>query len=287
MNKRREFTPLEIKASNGVSKRFLTGFTLIELLVVIAIIALLMSILMPALTKARKQAQSSMCMSNQHQFGLLWKFYADDHGGFFPIRGGGGTVEEEQTMNDWPYALEPYYGNRDIILCPAALKLFSAGGKPPYAAWTDEGDEYDSSYTINLWAGNGDEDDSHFNDRCWRTPYTKRAAYAPMLSDGNWKDCQGYFEDEPPEYYGYWWEASANELKRVCVPRHGTKGVWYVNVSFLDFSMKKVYLKELWLINWHKLWREDFEDEYGDVPMDTRLVDWPLWLQSEKDFPIY
>ena len=64
------------------------GFTLIELLVVIAIIALLMSILMPALSKAKKQAMGAMCQSNQHQFGLLWKFYCDDHRGFFPERGG-------------------------------------------------------------------------------------------------------------------------------------------------------------------------------------------------------
>jgi prepilin-type N-terminal cleavage/methylation domain-containing protein len=60
------------------------GFTLIELLVVIAIIALLMSILMPALARVRKQAQSVTCMSQIRTWGLLYKLYTDDSGGFFP-----------------------------------------------------------------------------------------------------------------------------------------------------------------------------------------------------------
>jgi prepilin-type N-terminal cleavage/methylation domain-containing protein len=59
------------------------GFTLIELLVVIAIIALLMSILMPALSKAKEQARAAICMSNLHQFGLAAKMWTDDNKGLF------------------------------------------------------------------------------------------------------------------------------------------------------------------------------------------------------------
>ena len=260
------------------------GFTLIELLVVIAIIALLMSILMPALTKAKKQAMGAMCQSNQHQFALLWKFYCDDHGGFFPERGSGGTVGSEDTMNGWPYALEPYYGNRDILMCPAATKLYSEGGRPPFCAWTEEGDVYSGSYTVNLWLGNGDgSSPSEYNDRCWRTPHAKRAAYGPILADGHWKDLQPYFIDSAQPYYDSPWipDGSLNEMNRVAIPRHGSKGSWYVNISFLDFSMKRVFLKELWITWWHKLWPEDYPDA------DTRDKDWPLWIQSEKDFPTY
>jgi prepilin-type N-terminal cleavage/methylation domain-containing protein len=55
------------------------GFTLVELLVVIGIIALLISILLPALQRARDQANRTACMSNVHQLTMAWLQYATEH----------------------------------------------------------------------------------------------------------------------------------------------------------------------------------------------------------------
>src|SRR5690606_13044421 len=60
------------------------GFTLIELLVVISIIALLISILLPALGAARETAKTMSCLSNERQLGIAFYMYINDNDGYFP-----------------------------------------------------------------------------------------------------------------------------------------------------------------------------------------------------------
>jgi prepilin-type N-terminal cleavage/methylation domain-containing protein/prepilin-type processing-associated H-X9-DG protein len=62
------------------------AFTLVELLVVIAIIAVLAALLLPALSRARQQAQRTACVSNLRQQGLAWRLFLDEHEGRFPDR---------------------------------------------------------------------------------------------------------------------------------------------------------------------------------------------------------
>ena len=61
------------------------GYTLVELLVTMSVIALLMSLLLPAMGRARKSAHRTMCLSNQHQIGTAVGAYIEDADGFYPI----------------------------------------------------------------------------------------------------------------------------------------------------------------------------------------------------------
>ncbi len=103
------------------------GFTLVELLVVIGIIALLISILLPTLSSARRSAQTVACASNARQLALAIRLFAQEHRGYMP------TVSDKDhawardptrsiwvyrsgtnppVVLDWASSLLPYLGNR-------------------------------------------------------------------------------------------------------------------------------------------------------------------------------
>jgi prepilin-type N-terminal cleavage/methylation domain-containing protein len=81
------------------------GFTLVELLVVIAIIALLMSILMPALGRVRNQAKAVMCQSNLKQLAGCFSMYTGDNEGYF--QQGYWGLADCGSSNWWVQALQP------------------------------------------------------------------------------------------------------------------------------------------------------------------------------------
>jgi prepilin-type N-terminal cleavage/methylation domain-containing protein/prepilin-type processing-associated H-X9-DG protein len=98
------------------------GFTLIELLVVIAIIAILMAVLLPALSVAKKIATSAVCLGNQRNLATGWVMYADDNDGLLMCNGALYETADDQT----PWVHSP----RD----PTGNPL----GRPPSASITKE-----------------------------------------------------------------------------------------------------------------------------------------------------
>jgi prepilin-type N-terminal cleavage/methylation domain-containing protein/prepilin-type processing-associated H-X9-DG protein len=91
------------------------GFTLIELLVVIAIIAILASMLLPALARAKESGKRIACVNDLRQLGLATQMYVDDHEGKFPPR----TISS--APGSWPTSLNEYYKNLKVLVCPSDL----------------------------------------------------------------------------------------------------------------------------------------------------------------------
>ena len=97
------------------------AFTLVELLVVIAIIAILAALLLPALSKAKAQAQRVQCVNNQRQLALTWHIYAGDFNDTLVPNGGKrpGDAERDTTwVLGWFHDFIPGFTNRAYLLDP-------------------------------------------------------------------------------------------------------------------------------------------------------------------------
>ena len=256
------------------------GFTLIELLVVIAIIALLMSILMPALARVKDQARTVGCLSNLKQWNLTFAMYVEENSGRFPS---GTTPQGFMWVDQMPAKILNWKEN-EIWFCPTATKpLFDETGNSThrfnnYSAWGVFSNSHAGpqgiagSYGINGYVLSTEPgvsfESGRSTDNNWRTPQVPNANRIPLFTDSLRFDHWPAYHDNPPDTEDMVWQSN-NHMARVCVNRHDG----FVNSSFCDFSARKVGLKELWRLKWHRTYRTN-----ADPPA------WPEWMAKFKDY---
>jgi prepilin-type N-terminal cleavage/methylation domain-containing protein/prepilin-type processing-associated H-X9-DG protein len=276
-----------------------SGFTLIELLVVIAIIALLMGILMPALSRAKKEARSVACEALLKQWGTIWSMYCDDNNDQFCGAGSLGWLR-----GTWVVALRSQYRTRSkILLCPSASKRRPSGGAQDLA-YGDSTHSYImgsggifnsqevASYGANDWIYYG-EGTGKIQGRPipwnWKTKDVREAFRVPVFADSMWRGggpCYRTAESTapsrtfarivPPQFDGQWLGYD-HEMMHFAMARHQTG----INVLFMDWSVRAVGLKELWTLKWHRQYPTNgpWTKAGGAQPGD-----WPQWMRNFKDY---
>jgi prepilin-type N-terminal cleavage/methylation domain-containing protein/prepilin-type processing-associated H-X9-DG protein len=267
------------------------GFTLVELLVVIAIIALLMSILMPALARVRKQAKDVLCQSRLKQWGAIFAMYTGEYDGYFSTRA------QADNGGYWVECLRSYYGNEaDMRCCPTATKPWTEGGQGTFSAWGvfrgpatgppstwGMRDDY-GSFAISSWVYNPPSEVTHMWGHStkynWRNANVKGANRIPLFFDCWWFDTQPFATDEPPKFDGDIYSDSGeirNSMKSACLNRHNG----YINMLFLDFTVRSVGLKELWCLEWHKSFNLSGP---WTIAGGVTQQDWPEWMRDFTDY---
>ncbi len=280
--------------------RIRRGFTLIELLVVIAIIALLMAILMPALQRVKNQAQSVTCIARLKQWGLMFKMYTDDNNGYFNEGWGFGDHPQNTGSGNyglWMNALRPYYEDQwKMLLCPTATRIvLNANDTGTYKAWNrtianrypapNEGSdkEFISSYGINNWTNYMVKDRGvRPVGSFWKSVQAvKNPNTVPLFADSTWHDAWPFATDAPMENsLDYGWGSQSvggDEMNHFCIDRHNA----FTNFAFVDWSVRRVGLKELWTLKWHVGYNTSGPYTKGG---GVRPEDWPVWLRSYKDY---
>ena len=259
------------------------------MLVVVAVVAILMALAFPVLVGVRRQAQSVACRSNLRQLGSVFQVYAGDHGGCMPF-----------TSRAWQSVLGLlcYDQRNELLFCPKARRFPSQGGQYPFAAYNafSFGEVFSDdllnggfdvfatpdvyvgygSYGLNGWVCNPPPrvrvNPYGFSTTCnWRRVDVKGAGAVPLLLDGSWVDGYPNHTDPPPSFGQSPSDPSipppgtSGRMDVFCLNRHES----FVSGVFLDLSARRIGLKELWKLKWHR----KFETT-------APSPDWPEWMKG-------
>ena len=239
------------------------GFTLIELLVVISIIALLLSILMPALSKVKAKAQSVVCRSNVKQMHLGWFMYAgdNDNKGF----------DYSAAWGLWLHRLTNYCGELEQIrYCPStkvglteegayyapSITAFGTARMTWYEDWIPNPNEGGArtpeygSYAYNGWMYTtmpSNAGGTSTVDKMFGKMDASQGNRIPLIMDSAWLDLWPLDTDVPSSdldlFIGEW----PPSMGMLWINRHDMR----CNTVFVDGHAEGVKLEDLWKLKWH------------------------------------
>jgi prepilin-type N-terminal cleavage/methylation domain-containing protein len=276
----RETTTSEAQGGQRVFQR---AFMLIEMLVVIAVIAILAAMLLPALSRAKTQAQQTKCLSNLHQMAMAGLLYLDDDRGGFPFNALGLPNYDPTVPGMWLDALTNYGETVNVVLCPSTRTQPWNGLANPGAAdlaWVVQGNGasiFTGSYGQNGWftqfVTEGDPGYGYGSyPQCFfdKLSAVQRPAQTPLFFDQNYIETIPLETDTPASdlYFGQTPDTFARGGMACCTilrhggPTAGSSVPWQsgqplpgaINMCFTDGHGELVKLPNLWNYYWHLNW---------------------------------